>query len=100
MAELFPEKVKEIPVWRRLANEWWESRDPRPRQPFIAAEKVIRAALTAGWSETDLRRALREIPVVSGGALDMWRAKHPVRRETIDVDVLGDVMGRMMGERR
>jgi hypothetical protein len=41
-----------------LAREWWESRQPRPLQPFMAVRGIIEKALAAGWDDEAVRRAL------------------------------------------
>jgi hypothetical protein len=54
-------------------RSWWERQAPKPTQPFPAVVAVCARALRAGWTETELAHALDEVPVVSGGALDLWR---------------------------
>lgn len=59
----------------QLVREWWEAQDARPQQNFIGAVQVVERALRTGWSEEDLRLALRNAPVVSGAALQIARSK-------------------------
>jgi DNA-binding transcriptional ArsR family regulator len=58
-----------------VVRPWWERQAPRPAQPFVAIVGVCAGALRAGWTDVDLAQALEEVPVVSGGALDLWRNK-------------------------
>jgi hypothetical protein len=61
----------------------WESHDPRPRQPYIAAEKVLIAAERAGWTLDDIEQYLLDegFPV-SGASLDVWRKRRRVTSST------------------
>jgi hypothetical protein len=54
---------------------WWEQQTPRPTQSFVAIRAIARAALRSGWELETLRRAMTEAPVISGGALDLWRSR-------------------------
>ena len=63
------------PTAERILNDWWERQQPRPVTPWPACRAVLERALTAGWTPDDLARALDEIPVVSGAALDFWRRR-------------------------
>jgi len=66
-------------VAKRILNDWWETQNPRPTQPYVAILKILRKALANGWTEAELRQALDDVPVVSGAALDLWR-KNNTRR--------------------
>lgn len=63
-------EAESLDGWLR---EWWKLQNPRPTQSFVAIRTVARAAERAGWNRETLGRALTEVPVISTGALDLWR---------------------------
>lgn len=68
--EAAPQPPAEDPA-RAILAAWWERQDPRPSQPYVACLGVVRRALAAGNSPADVAWALEQVPVVSGGAIDM-----------------------------
>ena len=63
----------------RIVDAWWESLTPKPAQPYIAIVKVVQQCLKNGWSDELIASALREAPVVSGAAFDLWRNNREAR---------------------
>ncbi|MBP6728171.1 MAG: hypothetical protein KA129_01000, partial [Microthrixaceae bacterium] len=51
----------------------------KPAQPYIAIVKVVQQCLKNGWSDELIASALREAPVVSGAAFDLWRNNREAR---------------------
>lgn len=58
---------------KAIVDAWWETLEVKPAQPYIAIVKVIDKCLKSGWSAELIASALREAPVISGAALDLWR---------------------------
>lgn len=74
-----------------LVKDWWNRQDPKPTQSFVAVRAVARAALRSGWDPTTLAKAMTEVPVISAGALDMWRSRQNGKgqrqvRTAVDLD--------------
>lgn len=63
----------------RIVDDWWEALSPKPAQPYIAIVKVVQQCLKNGWPEELIANALREAPVVSGAAFDLWRNNREAR---------------------
>ena len=63
----------------RIVDAWWESLTPKPAQPYIAIVKVVQQCLKNGWDDELIASALREAPVVSGAAFDLWRNNREAR---------------------
>lgn len=63
----------------RIVDAWWESLALKPAQPYIAIVKVVQQCLKNGWSDELIASALREAPVVSGAAFDLWRNNREAR---------------------
>jgi DNA-binding transcriptional ArsR family regulator len=63
----------------RIVDAWWESLTLKPAQPYIAIVKVVQQCLKNGWSDELIASALREAPVVSGAAFDLWRNNREAR---------------------
>ena len=63
----------------RIVDTWWESLALKPAQPYIAIVKVVQQCLKNGWSDELIASALREAPVVSGAAFDLWRNNREAR---------------------
>jgi hypothetical protein len=76
-------------VAKAILDQWWKQQEPRPQQPYPAVLKVLEKALHDGWTQEELERALAEVPVISGGALDYWRrsrrAKKPEPRDSGEI---------------
>lgn len=66
----------------RLTRAWWEASTPRPLQPggFVAARKIVEAALRAGYTEAQVERALRGLR----GALAMWRLEQALGGQSVE----------------
>lgn len=64
---------------KAIVDEWWESLALKPAQPYIAIVKVVQQCLKNGWSDELIASALREAPVVSGAAFDLWRNNREAR---------------------
>jgi hypothetical protein len=76
-----PAVPAEAPVVAKLIlDEWWGRQEPKPQQRYVGALQVVKKALADGWQEPDLREALDSIPIISGGALDIWRKKRTTTR--------------------
>ncbi len=67
------------PAANRIVNEWWESLDIKPAQPYRDILGVVKNCLKSGWSDDLVSTALREAPVVSGAAFDLWRNNREAR---------------------
>jgi hypothetical protein len=54
---------------------------------------VLANALRAGWIEAELGAAREEVPVISGGALDVWRRRRSNRSPATELsaDQLGAI---------
>lgn len=63
----------------RIVDAWWDTLAPKPAQPYIAIVKVVQQCLKNGWSDELIASALREAPVVSGAAFDLWRNNREAR---------------------
>ncbi|HRI08218.1 MAG TPA: hypothetical protein PKW35_10390 [Nannocystaceae bacterium] len=63
----------------RIVDAWWDTLTPKPAQPYIAIVKVVQQCLKNGWSDELIASALREAPVVSGAAFDLWRNNREAR---------------------
>lgn len=70
---------KELSPKRRLAQElireWWDAREIKPAGSFIGYIKVIEGLEGKGWSVSQIRQALREVPTCTHAALDLWLAR-------------------------
>lgn len=73
----------------RIVDAWWESLTPKPAQPYIAIVKVVQQCLKNGWSDELIASALREAPVVSGAAFDLWRnnREKPTAKSAVATEV-------------
>lgn len=74
---------------KALVDAWWESLTPKPAQPYIAIVKVVQQCLKNGWSDELIASALREAPVVSGAAFDLWRnnREKPTAKSAVAAEV-------------
>lgn len=59
-----------------LTRAWWESHQPRPMQSFVSARGIVKAALEKGWTETEIRLALRHV----GANVAGWRLDQELRK--------------------
>lgn len=73
----------------RIVDTWWDSLTPKPAQPYIAIVKVVQQCLKNGWSDELIASALREAPVVSGAAFDLWRnnREKPTAKSAVAAEV-------------
>jgi hypothetical protein len=56
-----------------VLDPWWERQEVKPARSYMACLKACEAALHGGMSDTDLARAIGEVPTITGGAFDYWR---------------------------
>lgn len=68
-----PASAKPKPEANCIVDDWWESLDVKPAQPYVAIVKIVERCLKSGWSAELLAAALREAPTVSGASFDLWR---------------------------
>lgn len=73
-----PPEPKEVPLARRLLEEWWERQPARPQQHYVGAVRIIEKALREN-GEAWVRHALdNDPPVIAGGALQVAAARTPI----------------------
>lgn len=53
-----------------ICRNWWESTNPKPLIPFIAAKKIIEKAIRAGWSGDQVAAALPKVETLAGWSLE------------------------------
>ena len=73
----------------RIVDDWWDTLAPKPAQPYIAIVKVVQQCLKNGWDDELIASALREAPVVSGAAFDLWRnnREKPAAKSAVAAEV-------------
>lgn len=67
----------------RVARQVWDSRDPRPAQPFPAVRKVAELLLDAGWPEAAVQEGMLHAPTISTRSVEFLlnRSKLGRRRQ-------------------
>ena len=64
----FPQETAPTTTQRAtgIVTAWWDARDPKPLDKWVAVRAMVKRALEAGWTDEDLAHALNEIapPIV------------------------------------
>lgn len=72
---------------RQIADEvtrrWWEASDPKPMPAggFVGARKIVEKAIAAGWTDSDLDKALPQVETLAFWSLEKalkQNRQHPV----------------------
>lgn len=59
-----------VDVAKSVTDDFWQASDPKPMTPWVGIRAVVRKALAAGWSESDIRAALPRCRTISLGWLE------------------------------